>query len=63
MQIEADANASLFIRDRHTGRLVFNSNAVRALGVNPADLAKRGYPLDIELDSLATVSDGPPLAG
>ena len=62
MQIEADTNTSLFVRDRDTGRLVFNSKAVRVLGMNPAELAKRGYPLDMELDGLAMVSNGPPLA-
>jgi hypothetical protein len=63
MRIEADVNTSLFVRDQDTGRLVFNSKAIRALGVNPAELAKRGYPLDIEIDSLPIVSEGPPIAG
>jgi hypothetical protein len=46
MQIEADAEVSLFVRDRATGRLVFNSRAIEALGLSPTKLAQRGYPLD-----------------
>jgi hypothetical protein len=46
MQIEADAEVSLFVRGRATGRLVFNSKAIEALGLSPMDLAQRGYPVD-----------------
>jgi hypothetical protein len=46
MQIEADQDVSLFVRDRVTGRLVFNSKALEALGLSPAELAERGYPVD-----------------
>lgn len=46
MQIEADREVSLFVRDRVTGRLVFNSKAIEALGLSPAELAERGYPVD-----------------
>lgn len=49
MQIEADAEVSLFIRDRASGRLVFNSKAIEALGLSPAELAQRGYPLDSDV--------------
>jgi hypothetical protein len=60
MQIEADAEVSLFVRDRATGRLVFNSRAIEALGLNPTELAQRGYRLDSEVTSLAIVpEDGP----
>ena len=46
MQIKAEAEVSLFVRDQITGRLVFNSKAIEALGLCPAELAQRGYALD-----------------
>ena len=46
MQIEPDEEVSLFVRDPDTGRLVFNSKAIEALGLCPAELAQRGYALD-----------------
>jgi len=49
MQIEADAEVSLFVRHPATGRLVFNSKAIEALGLSPAELAQRGYPLGGEV--------------
>lgn len=39
---------SLFVRDRVTGRLAFNSKAIEALGLSADELAKRGYPVDRE---------------
>jgi hypothetical protein len=63
MQIEADAEVSLFVRDRATGRLVFNSRAIEALGLSPAELAQRGYPLDREIHSPAIMPDDQPLDG
>ena len=46
MQIEVDVGVSLFVRDRATGRLVFNSKAVEALGLSPTELAQRGCEFD-----------------
>ena len=46
MQIEKDTAVSLFVPHRASGRLVFNPKAIEALGLNPAELAERGYPLD-----------------
>jgi hypothetical protein len=46
MKIKAEAEVSLFVRDQVTGRLVFNSKAIEALGLCPAELAQRGYALD-----------------
>ena len=46
VQILADTEVSLFLRDRVTGRLVFNPKAIEALGLSPTELAQRGYPLD-----------------
>ena len=60
MQIEADTEVSLFVRDRVTGRLVFNSKAIEVLGLSPTELAQRGYPLDGEVANPAIVpEDGP----
>ena len=46
MQIETDAEVSMFICNRITGQLVFNPKVVEALGLSPIELAQRGYPLD-----------------
>lgn len=46
MQIEADEEVILFVRDPRAGRLVFNSKAIEALGLSPTELAERGYPVD-----------------
>lgn len=60
MQIQADTEVSLFVRDRVTGRLVYNSKAIEALGLKPTELAQRGYPLDGQIASQAIVpADGP----
>ena len=60
MQIETDADVSLFVRDRVTGRLVFNPKAIEALGFSPTESAQRGYPLAGEVASPAIVpEDGP----
>jgi hypothetical protein len=63
MQINADTEVSLFVRDRATGRLVFNSKAIKALGLIPAELAQRGYPLDGGIDSPEIVPEDQALAG
>jgi hypothetical protein len=60
MQIEADAEVSLFVRDQATGRLVFNSKAIKALGLSPTELAQRGYPLDGPVASPAIVPEEKP---
>jgi hypothetical protein len=62
MQIEVDAELSLFVRDRATGRLVFNSKAIEALGLSPTELAQRGYPLDGEVASSAIVPADEPVS-
>jgi hypothetical protein len=46
VQIKKGAELNLFVRYRTSGRLVFNPKAIEALGVSPAELAERGYPLD-----------------
>ena len=61
MPIEADTEVSLFVRDRATGRLVFNPEAIKALGLSPAELSERGFPLDDAIASPPTApADQPP---
>ena len=57
MQIQADREVSLFVRDRVTGRLVFNPKAIAALGLGPTELAQRGYAIDGEVASPAIVPE------
>jgi len=60
MQIQADTEVSLFVRDRATGRLLFNPKAIDALGLSPTELAQRGYALDGDVTSDPNVpEDGP----
>ena len=60
MKIETDGRLSLFVRDQATGRLVFSSKAIEALGLNPAEMAQRGYRLDGDVSSPNIVpEDGP----
>ena len=60
MQIQADTELSLCVRDRVTGRLVFNPKPIAALGLSPTDLAQRGYPLDGDVTAPAIgPEDGP----
>jgi PAS domain-containing protein len=63
MDRKVDAEVSLFVRDRDTGRLVFNSEALRALGLSPVELKQRGYALKGEISSPAVVPDDGPVAG
>ena len=44
MQIEADTEVSLFLRDRVTGRLVFNPKAIEALGFSPIETGATRVP-------------------
>lgn len=62
MQIQADTEVTLFVRDRVTGRLVFNSKAIEALGLQPKELVQRGYPLDGEIASPAIVPEEGPVS-
>jgi hypothetical protein len=48
VQIEKGTEISLFVPHRASGRLVFNPKAIEALGLSPAELAGRGYLLDID---------------
>ncbi len=35
----------LFVRDERTGRFLFNTRALQALGINPVEAQQRGYPV------------------
>ena len=43
MQVQADTEVSLFVRERGTGRLVFNSKAIEALANGFAGSGLSGY--------------------
>ena len=43
MQKKSNNQLALFIRDEQSGRLAFNAQALRALGVDPAEARDRGY--------------------
>ena len=62
MQIQADSEVSLFVREPVTGRLVFNTKAIEALGLSPTRLAQCGYLLNGEVTTSAIVpGDQPPI--
>jgi len=46
VETEKPTEVSLFVPHRASGRLVFNPKAIEALGLDPAELAQRRYPLD-----------------
>ena len=49
MQQNPDDQIALFVRDETTGWRAFNVQALKALGVDPAEARDRGYPLkDLE---------------
>jgi hypothetical protein len=37
MQKNSDAQIALFVRDEKTGRLAFNAQALKALGIDPTE--------------------------
>jgi hypothetical protein len=37
MERKSDEEISLFVRDRQTGRFLYNAKALQALGINPAE--------------------------
>jgi hypothetical protein len=41
-----DNQFALFVCDETTGRHAFNAQALKALGVEPAEARDRGYPLE-----------------
>jgi hypothetical protein len=51
MQQQFDNQIALFVRDERTGRHVFNAQALKALGIDPAEARDRGYALKDESGS------------
>jgi len=45
MQTKSDEEICLFVRDEPSGGFLFNAKALRALGINPVEAERRGYPL------------------
>jgi hypothetical protein len=45
VQVNSENQIALFVRDERTGRRVFNAQALKALGIDPAEARDRGYPL------------------
>jgi hypothetical protein len=53
LQRQFDNQIALFARNERTGRYVFNSQALKALGIDPAEAQDRGYQLEDESGSAA----------
>lgn len=51
METNSTRQPELFIRDKKTGRLVFNPRAIEALGLPPSEIARRGYRLPSEMEN------------
>jgi len=47
MQQKPVEKVRLFIRDQITGRHMFNSEALQALGINPAEAQSRGFQISL----------------
>jgi hypothetical protein len=47
MDRKSDEEISLFVRNEQTGRFLFNDRALQALGLDPAQLQQRGYPVSV----------------
>ena len=45
MERKSDEEICLFVRDEQTGRFLFNTKALQALGINPVEAQQRGYAL------------------
>ena len=56
MDRKSDEEIDLFVRDEQSGRFLFNAKALQALGIDPVEAQKRGYPLKIAeaVEELAT---------
>jgi hypothetical protein len=45
MDRKSNEAISLFVRDDQSGRLLFNAEALQALGINPVAAEQCGYPI------------------
>jgi hypothetical protein len=55
---KSDEEIDLFIRDEQSGRFLFNAKALQALGIDPVEAQKRGYPLTNEADATERLAAG-----
>jgi hypothetical protein len=46
MEAGSDKYIYLFVRDEQTRRILFNTKALQALGIDPIEARKRGYPME-----------------
>jgi hypothetical protein len=46
MQRKSEEEIYLFVRDERSGRFLFNTQALRALGIDPVEAGICGYPLN-----------------
>ena len=58
MQRESDEEIYLFVRDKHSGHILFNAKAFQALGIDPVEAQKRGYPLKDVAEATAELTVG-----
>jgi hypothetical protein len=47
MDRKSDEEISLFVRHEQTGRFLYNDMALQVLGLDPAQLQQRGYPVSV----------------
>jgi hypothetical protein len=58
MQRKSDEEIYLFVRDERSGRILFNAKALQALGMDPVEAQKRGYPLKDVAEATEELSAG-----
>jgi hypothetical protein len=57
MQEKPNEQDKLFIRDQITGRHTFNPEALRALGINPAEAQERGFQITPRSETVVDFAD------
>jgi hypothetical protein len=55
---KSDEEIDLFVRDEQSGRFLFNGKALQALGIDPMEAQKRGYPLTNVADATERLAAG-----
>jgi len=56
MKPKLDEEICLFVRDKQSGRFLFNPMALQVLGINPTEARQRGYPMK-EQSALAEAAE------
>jgi hypothetical protein len=57
MQEKPNEQVRLFIRDQTTGRHMFNPEALRALGIDPAEAQERGFQITPRSEAVVDFAD------